>query len=368
MPEDYRGIAVQFLRFLRRNSVPRSSNETTFEVGRFRRRLIFNFDQMGLPFDFYSTRTYAPKGAKSVKKKAEGPKAWMRRQATLALLLCADGSNRCKPLIIFRGEGKTNALKHEMEFYDPRVEVQWQKKAWTDIPIMQQWIERQFKLAAEPDDRKDRLPRLLTLDTCPTHCTLQILQRFASPQLNTTTAFIPEGLTGYLQPLDTHVNKPVKQHIGDYLEEKLEEHWHSDFPGKQNVRVRERRILITRCVADAWEKLHREQGDLVRKSFQQTGISLNPDGSEDHLLKVKDLPDLDKEIGSREVWGAGGLNCNLEPGVVKNGRKGKRCTGSGVLQDDNWTRLLGLLDEKGVLAQEIEVKEREDEDEIAIHV
>jgi hypothetical protein len=35
----------------------------------------------------------------------------------------------------FRGECKTKALKHEMEYYDPRVEVQWQKKAWTDVPI-----------------------------------------------------------------------------------------------------------------------------------------------------------------------------------------------------------------------------------------
>ncbi|KAA8894455.1 hypothetical protein FN846DRAFT_973897, partial [Sphaerosporella brunnea] len=154
-----------------------------------------------------------------------------------------------------------------------------------------------------------------------------------------TTAFIPEDLTGYLQPLDAHVNKSVKQHISDYLEEKIEQNWHSDFPDKANVRARERRILITRCVADAWEKLHDEQGDLIRKSFQQTGISLNPDGSEDHLLKVKDLPDLAKEIGGSEIWGAGGLNCNLEPGVVENGR---HQTGGGLLQEDNWPRLLQL--------------------------
>ncbi|KAA8892541.1 hypothetical protein FN846DRAFT_1013171 [Sphaerosporella brunnea] len=329
MPENYRNTAV--------SSIPRSPNEKTYEVGRFRCRLMFNFDQMGLPFDFYSTRTYAPQGAKSVKKKAEGPKAWLHRQATLALLLCGDGRSRCKPLIIFRGEAKTNALKKEMEYYDRRV-------------------ERQFKQATEPEDREANLPRLLTLDTCPTHCTLRVLQHFSSPHLNTTAAFISEGLTGYLQPLDTHVNKSVKQHISDYLEEKIEENWHSDFPGKANVRVRERRILITHCVADAWEKLHNEQGDLIRKSFQQTGISLNPDGSEDHLLKVKDLPDLAKEIGGSE------------PGVVVNGRKSKRRTGGGLLQEDNWPQLLRLLDEKGALAQEIEAKEREEDDEIAVQV
>jgi hypothetical protein len=34
-------------------------NERSFEVGRFRRRLTFNFDQMGLPFEVRSTHTYA---------------------------------------------------------------------------------------------------------------------------------------------------------------------------------------------------------------------------------------------------------------------------------------------------------------------
>jgi hypothetical protein len=69
------------------------------------------------------------------------------------LLLCGDGHSRCKPLITFRGEGQTNALNHGMEYYDPRVEVQWQKRVWTDIPIMRRWIERQFKQATEPEDR-----------------------------------------------------------------------------------------------------------------------------------------------------------------------------------------------------------------------
>lgn len=182
-----------------------------------------------------------------------------------------------------------------------------------------------------------------------------------------TTAFIPEGLTGYLRPLDTQVNKSVKQHISDYLEEKIEENWHSDFPGKANVRVRERRISITHCVADAWEKLHNEQGDLIRKSFQQTGISLNPDGSEDHLLNVKDLPDLAKEIAGSEVRGAGGLNRNLEPGTVENETESRRRTGGGLLQEDNWPHLLRLLDEKDAVPQDIEAKERED-DEIVVQV
>jgi hypothetical protein len=122
-------------------------------------------------------------------------------------------------------------------------------------------------------------------------------------------------------------------------------------------------MLITHCVADAWEKLHSEQSSLVCKAFQQTGISLNPDGLEDHLLSVKDLPDLAKDIGDYSAWGQEGLNCNLEPPVVVNGRKGESHTGDGLVPEDNWPRLLRLLDEKGALATEKEAKEHEEDDE-----
>jgi hypothetical protein len=64
---------------------------------------------------------------------------------------------------------------------------------------------------------------------------------------------------------------------------------------------------MTHCVADAWEKLHREHSSIVQKSFQQNGIALDPEGSEDHLLSVKDLPNLAPEIGDRSVWEEGGL-------------------------------------------------------------
>ncbi|KAA8908331.1 hypothetical protein FN846DRAFT_1021020 [Sphaerosporella brunnea] len=122
---------------------------------------------------------------------------------------------------------------------------------------------------------------------------------------------------------------PGVEAISDHLEEKLAKR-HSGFLGKANVKVRECRILMTHCVAYTWERLHSEHSNLIYKSFQQTGISLNPDGSEDHLLHAKDLPDPAKDIGDSDVWGSGGPNCNPEPEVVtvtgsgKHQREGKR--------------------------------------------
>ena len=47
---------------------------------------------------------------------------------------------------------------------------------------------------------------------------------------------------------------------------------------------------MTQWVGNAWEELHRVHRDLIIKTFRQTGLSLNPDGSEDLELKIRDLP------------------------------------------------------------------------------
>ena len=49
---------------------------------------------------------------------------------------------------------------------------------------------------------------------------------------------------------------------------------------------------MTFQVADAWKKVHEEHKETIIKPFRQVGLSLNPDGSEDSELKIKDLLDI----------------------------------------------------------------------------
>ena len=49
---------------------------------------------------------------------------------------------------------------------------------------------------------------------------------------------------------------------------------------------------MTFQVADAWKKVYEEHKETVIKTFRQVGLSLNPDGSEDSELKIKDLLDI----------------------------------------------------------------------------
>jgi len=47
-----------------------------------------------------------------------------------------------KPGIIFRGKGQIS--KEEKLQYDPSVDIYWQKSAWADRSVCEQWIDRTF--------------------------------------------------------------------------------------------------------------------------------------------------------------------------------------------------------------------------------
>jgi hypothetical protein len=70
---------------------------------------MFNMDQTPFPFKFLRGRTYHFKGSKTIWEKALKA-SWTKRQATLQLTISGDGKDRCRPLLIFRGEGKGKAI------------------------------------------------------------------------------------------------------------------------------------------------------------------------------------------------------------------------------------------------------------------
>ena len=49
---------------------------------------------------------------------------------------------------------------------------------------------------------------------------------------------------------------------------------------------------MTQQVVEAWEKLYKEHKDTIIKTFRQVGLSLNPNGSEDSELSIRDLPNI----------------------------------------------------------------------------
>jgi len=61
-------------------------------------------------------------------------------------------------------------------------------------------------------------------------------------KVDITAVYIPDGFTGYVQPIDTIINKLVKDKICDILEETLDD----------DTSVGHRRIATTHAVAAAW--------------------------------------------------------------------------------------------------------------------
>ncbi|RPB18305.1 hypothetical protein L211DRAFT_854242 [Terfezia boudieri ATCC MYA-4762] len=144
-------------------------------------------------------------------------------------------------------------------------------------------------------------PSLMALDVFSGQRTSSVLRSFK--EHNMVSAFIPEECTSLLQPMDTTVNAVLKVKICSLMEEEMD--LHPEF-WEGTCNVGERRILMTQIVGAAWEWIHKKKGKMIHKSFQQAGLSIAIDGSEDNLVKIKELPSL-----TITDWSGGVLDCNL---------------------------------------------------------
>jgi hypothetical protein len=106
-------------------------------------------------------------------------------------------------------------------------------------------------------------------------------------KLNCTTSFILSGRTGFVQVLDVSLNKTLKALVAEAAEDYADKYAELYEDGKFSVG--DRRVLLTKWVAAAWKRLHVEYKQVIINTFWNVGLSLNPNGSEDYEIKIKDL-------------------------------------------------------------------------------
>ena len=304
-------------------------------------------DQTPIAYEFLDGTTYDFKGAQTVWVKTHRS-GWDKRQATLQLLVSADGVNRCKPLLLFQGKGVLSTrLKKEISQYDPGVVVQWNPKAYANTETTLRWLKQQYKYATIGFSTGNP-ERLLCLDVFRGQMTEEVRQAFRD--LNVTTAFIPGGCTGYLQVLDIAINKPLK----DRIKELANQHYDTHFQkwDKGGYTVGERRVMLTHWVGQAWREFHRDPAMVctIKRTFRQVGLALPVDGSEDENIKIKDIPDV--EVGD---WRLAPDQSNLE--AVESGLGEIDTAGTGRQERESGQRELeqhdGSYDYEYVMGDEV---------------
>jgi hypothetical protein len=300
-PEQLHSAIQNWLQFNRRNTVIRPDSDCGIPrgpdvktVGRFKLSEISNMDQTPLPFEFNEGKTYAKKGDKTIWVK-EQRSGWNKRQATLQLTVHADSKPHTKPLLMFRGQERLNtkARREEVARYPKGIHVIFNPKAYANGENLKQWALQQFKWGS-PYSPSDKEPRLLVIDAFPAHKKNTDQKKAQDDfiaelkKLNTTVSMVPAGATGYVQVLDGFCNRKIKELISELEEihyDLYEDQWKSG-----RFSVSDRRVLLTEWVLEAYNTLHERYGHLIVKAFEQVGLSLNPDGSKDWKLKIRDLP------------------------------------------------------------------------------
>lgn len=104
------------------------------------------------------------------------------------------------------------------------------------------------------------------------------------------SSYIPGGCTSFVQVLDVSLNKPLKALVAQAAEDHADKYASRYEEGA--FTVADRRVLLTEWVGRAWTQLHTEYKQTIIDTFRHVGLSLHPNGSEDHEIKIKDLDNI----------------------------------------------------------------------------
>ena len=252
-------------------------------LGVFRLSDIANVDQTPCSFEFLDRKTYNIQGKKNIWVKSTSS-GLDKRQMTIQLTIFADGIPRVKPIVVFRGKD-LRITPTEKALWDSRVHVVFQDNACVNEDIFLWWIEHAWKLSCM--SIFDKSQKLLVLDVHQAQKTELVKATFKN--CRTSMAMVPPGCTSLVQPLDVSINKPFKQ----YLEEASEEHYYNNTTSwmEGKISAKERRILMSKWVVDAWDKICHQNKESIKRSFIKTGIAIPEDGSRNQEIYIEGVVD-----------------------------------------------------------------------------
>ena len=107
---------------------------------------------------------------------------------------------------------------------------------------------------------------------------------------NTDVRPLLKNSTKFSQPADRHfmvrIKKDMKRNFRDLIEKQSDKFDQGEEVHK--ITVGELRILVTKWLGDAWEKLVADKQAMI-DTFEKTGLSLPIDGSQDQKMSFDDV-------------------------------------------------------------------------------
>ena len=243
-------------------------------MGQFDPDLVANMDETGISITA-DRKVLVSKGSEGIIIDGPFGATSLKRFATVVITVFRK-EQLVKPLIIFRGQGKR--LGTEPLRWDSRVVVHFQKDAWMDGKGMETVYVPLWEHAVKEHPHK----KVLLADALGAHFKKEVLSMFHAA--NTWVCRIPEGTTSFLQYLDVYFFATLKDtlyNILDDVAEILEE------GNTKRVSASEKRVLVTKAVADAWDATILKTATTRPQAFGQLGYTWG----HGEVVSLRSLPD-----------------------------------------------------------------------------
>ena len=249
-----------------------------------------NVDQVPLPFVIDRKTTYEVNVPKEHRR---DHKVWIsnpgsgleKRQCTLQVCFSPTSDN-IHIAVIFRGTG-SKISADEKAAYHQDVDVYWQTNAWADTEFCINWVKGTLKPATSHLNEF-----VLFCDNL--HGQLSDLFKSEVSKLGGIVWYGVPNATDIWQPVDSGFGQLLKKLTDHEQQQWLESDENIDIwlgNSEKKLTAKERRILITHWVGEAYKKLQSDQYKNSRfRCFQRTGCLITADGSDDDKITPEGLP------------------------------------------------------------------------------
>lgn len=247
--------------------------------GKWGPRVIYNVDQVPLPFASDSPTTLETKGTKNVWLRQIGS-GLDKRQCTLQLCIRPLGRQPV-PTLVFRGmtthtrTSDIHARREEEERFRKHAErgrwtlvnVLWQQKAWVDQVVNNQWAANIFgpHLAAEHPEED-------TMLFCD-NLACQVMPEFKDllDSMNNTRFAGPKGATHLWQPVDQNIGAYYHRFMMDRYDDWMSSDEATRF-SEDTLTATNRRQLLMKWCGECYDDLERKRVALEDSGKEEESI------------------------------------------------------------------------------------------------